>query len=340
MNKILALKLNWIAFFIVFILVFLMVVKVHAESPSTTSANQTNPSELAAKKYGITFPIPELGNCGSFNECRNFCEDAQNKDVCINFAKKKGFYKEHKTDEKNAILNAAKHELGCDSEDSCKQFCGEQQNWEKCGEFAKKHKLSGGQVEDSSKKDILEKAQNFLGCDSYQSCKNFCQQEANRKRCDEFAKLVGLKGGVEHKGPQPSPAYENASEKARFCREFPQKCQNATSSGVITPEQYCKEHPERCPKPYSPSPSASTTCQPPSGGCGAYNYWDSSRCSCRSYQDYCQSKQGCSWTGTTCQCSSTTSQPTTSGNTGTSSSVKGISTVRSFLQTLLDWLRQ
>ena len=50
--------------------------------------------EEVAKKYGIAFPIAELGNCSSVSQCRTFCEDPVNQSTCMEFAKKKGLYKE------------------------------------------------------------------------------------------------------------------------------------------------------------------------------------------------------------------------------------------------------
>ena len=41
-----------------------------------------------AKKYGISFPIKELGNCGSVAECKTFCDDSKNHQSCTEFAKK------------------------------------------------------------------------------------------------------------------------------------------------------------------------------------------------------------------------------------------------------------
>ena len=349
-------KFAWIAFFIAIFCSFIMASVSHAGEAS----------DSAAFKHGITFPIAQLGNCKSLGECKQFCDDPTNKDVCIAFAKTKGLYKEQGKAAKASIVNSAQQELGCTSENACKTFCAEKVNWQKCGEFAKKHNLGGTQTKNPQNPQILQIAKNLLGCDSYDTCRNFCQVEVNREKCSELARMVGLKerpatpSGI-NKGPQGMPSYQNADEKARFCKEFPEKCAStggsfATSSGQMSPDQYCKLYPDRCPKPLSPTtvdpaknrspyPQATattSTCQSPSGGCGAYHYFDSQSCSCKSYQDYCQSKPGCSWTGTSCQCQNTYSPVptiTTSGNIGTTSSVKGISAIRGFLDRILDSFR-
>lgn len=168
----------------------------------STSLVSAQTSEDAAKKYGVTFPIAELGSCGSKSECRSFCEDPINRGACIDYASAKGFYKVDEVKKlQESALGDAKSELGCDSKQSCAQFCAVEENWEKCGEFAKKRKLSGGFVSDPQKSETINKAQEFLGCASHESCKDFCLKEENQSKCSEFAKTVGLRGGQERKGP-------------------------------------------------------------------------------------------------------------------------------------------
>lgn len=321
MTKYITITKNGItAFLLIFILVFAFAGLTHAESNGNNNDNNEDNNkedenvQEPAQKYGITFPIAELGGCSSLAACRQYCEDSESLTACIDFAKKKRFYKQSKS--QSEIMTLAKAELGCDSADSCRTFCGEQENWVKCGEFAKKHQLSKPKkAEASPNPEILAKAKEILGCSTYEQCKTFCSQVENHQKCGDFAKVVGLKGGEEKKGPQGQPAYMNVSEKARFC----------------------KEHPDRCPKSSNPATSSSNICQKPTEGCGQYHYFDTTKCSCRSYEDYCQAK-GCNWTGTTCQCTTTLS-PTSPQSIGTHSSVKGISTVRGILQHILDWLK-
>ena len=44
--------------------------------------------EEIAKKYGITFPIAELGSCTNISSCKTFCNDPKNHQACGDFAKK------------------------------------------------------------------------------------------------------------------------------------------------------------------------------------------------------------------------------------------------------------
>ncbi len=196
-------KTAWIAFIIAFLFTFLFQTKIHAQ--------ESNSSEQAVAKYNVTFPIAELGSCNNLAECKTYCDDPLHQTECVDFAKKKGFYKEKTTAVKNAINNVAKAELGCDSQESCRQFCLEDENKQKCDEFAKKYNLGGGKLQDPGKKDILTKAQEILGCASVNECKGVCEKEENKDKCDEFAKTVGLKGGVEKKGPGGCTTKETCS---------------------------------------------------------------------------------------------------------------------------------
>src|SRR5262245_3524814 len=108
-----------IAFFAAMILAFVFSAAAHAQGDDL------------AKKYNITFPVAELGNCASLDECKTYCAVPANQTACTNFAKSHGFYKAPPT--QSEILAAAQSELGCSTQDECKAFCGLQENWIKCG---------------------------------------------------------------------------------------------------------------------------------------------------------------------------------------------------------------
>lgn len=204
-------------------------------------------SQSAVERYKITFPVAELGNCNSLDECKTFCSDVTNKDACIAFAKKKGFYSEQAAQAKQeSLMAAAKTELGCDSADSCKAFCGEQQNWVACGEFAKKHGLGGGpkKPEGTPNPAIVEAAKQFLGCDSLDSCKALCSLDANHQKCEEFSKMMrpqGPGGGPKTDATMSGkPDGCTSAECRAFCDKNPQQC-GQFRSGAAGSSVYSRE---------------------------------------------------------------------------------------------------
>ncbi|KKQ02049.1 MAG: hypothetical protein US11_C0001G0008 [Candidatus Roizmanbacteria bacterium GW2011_GWA2_36_23] len=226
-------------------------------------------TEETAKKYGITYPIAELGNCGDYSSCRTYCDDETHKEICIAFAKKKGFYKEDPLIQKKAvILAASKSELGCDSPESCKKKCEDESNFEKCTEFAKKYGLGGGQMLSDKNNNILSKAKELLDCDSPSSCKAICEREENRHKCSEFAKQTGLRGGEQMKGPGGCNSKETCqafcSDPNNFndCKKFGQKPDGKGDEGgqagsfkgpggcdsKESCEKYCRENVNECRK--------------------------------------------------------------------------------------------
>ncbi|MBI4226009.1 hypothetical protein HY612_02745 [Candidatus Roizmanbacteria bacterium] len=279
---------------------------------------QETPEELA-KKYNVTFPVAELGNCSNVAECRTYCGDPINQTACVNFAKAKGFYKEELSQRQQELLNTAKTELGCTDIVGCQALCHQQENFEKCNTFARKHGVSGGHVEDPAKQEIVKKAQEILGCDSAQSCKTLCGQEQNREKCDSFAKQVGLRGGESRQGPGGCTSEETCKtfcsdpNNYQVCQGFsqgsggkfkgPGGCDSEASC-----RDYCQKNPQECgyggPRPtgaYNPqemclrTPScrwANNTCE-----CGFYNALESGKKAeeyakfCREHPDQCQPGQ-------------------------------------------------
>ena len=231
--------------------------------------------EEAIDKYNISFPIAELGSCSGFASCRTFCEDPINRDVCVSYAKKKGFYKEEEINQKKSeIMNSAMNELGCNSENSCKSMCESESNFEKCTEFAKKHGLGGGQMLSPRNQDILSKAKSILGCDSPTSCKSLCENPDNRQKCSEFAKQAGLPGGEQRVGPggcnseDTCKAFCSNPANREECQKFgggpggegPGSPGGPPCNSEAECRSYCKDHPDEC-QGGGPGPPEEEYCQ-------------------------------------------------------------------------------
>ncbi|MBI5620774.1 hypothetical protein HY949_03280 [Candidatus Gottesmanbacteria bacterium] len=235
---------------------------------TTMSEDEKRMMESKAKKYSVTFPIADLGNCSGPQECRDFCEQPANQTACMDFAKKKGFDKEMQrppegmdTRKRDELLEKAKTELGCTSMESCKSTC--QQYPERCESFAKKHGVyeeppeGRGRYSAQKKQELMQKAQSELGCTSMESCKSTCEQYP--ERCMAFAKKHGFnkdeqgqRSDQEQSGPlRPSASKANQYQQGEPQGTSPNFGTQRFGKGSCDSEEscktYCREHPDECP---------------------------------------------------------------------------------------------
>ncbi len=229
----------------------------------------------------LTYPIAELGNCNSANECFLYCAKPLNQQKCLDYAKKHGLIRQETNPKLQKAIEAAKTELGCNSKETCRDFCNQEENHEKCRAFAEKYGLSQNKPEDkAAKTEILEAAKRELGCDSREACVSFCQDELNRAKCQSFAEKYGLGRTQKIKSeisaeataqakadvtPVNTPVNCASEEECRqYCSKYPDECPGfnknfpaATGSGeFLGPggckteaecKAYCIKHPKECP---------------------------------------------------------------------------------------------
>lgn len=216
---------------------------------TTMGEEEKRQMQQKAKQYNVTFPIADLGNCAGPQECRDFCEQVANQQVCMDFAKKKGFQKETARDE---LLQKAKTELGCTSMESCKVICDQDNT--RCGAFAKKHGVyqeppqSTGRYSAEEKQELMKKAQTEMGCTSMESCRSTCEKDP--QRCMDFAKKHGFDKNEPTK-PTPDTAPNYGTQ--RFGKG---NCDSEESC-----KKYCQEHASECPgfKGYTRAVEGSTS---------------------------------------------------------------------------------
>ena len=275
------------------------------------SAFSQSPSPSAGASQGsdIKYPIEDLGGCSDEASCIDYCNDPVNYNGCASFAKKNGFYKDDITlyaDDK--FWQDAKRELGCNSEESCAAFCSDSKNFEACNSFAKRNEIPGGYTAEPDNPQFLETAREVLGCDSAQSCSNFCDDEANKDKCSEFADKTGLLGGTEQEGPNGCQTPESCSaycaDPSNFgaCSAFGPGGGTFSGPGGCNSEEscrsFCDQNPTQCRSfepgtngVYAPMVCAEGQYHGPGGMCtaledtqraaacvGAFSFWDGSSC--------------------------------------------------------------
>ena len=294
-----------------------------------------------AKKYGITFPIAELGNCASISSCKTFCDNPDNYQKCTNFAQQHNLVSTDSTNTTSKtdaeILELAKVELGCSTIDECMAFCNKEENMEKCIDFAARHGLGDGNADQM--KQVISSLKQQFGCSSMTSCMDACNQPDNAQKCMEIFKLAGFDAGGSYSNEPPEVwCPKNSSEckwdgKQCVC-EGPQTCSKSPgcswngqfcncgggssvseSGEVWCPKagSGCKWDGSQCVCPGTTTQTSSPSYQqePPEVWCpkaGPYCKWDGTNCVCLDPQT-CQKNPGCSWTGTNCECTGPTPEP-------------------------------
>lgn len=95
--------------------------------------------------FDLEFPVPELGNCGSMDECKVYCDDPSNARVCTDWAITKGFIQPPPEPgpgndfeaRKRQILNENLGPGGCNSPEACDIYCDQPEHGNECFEFGK-----------------------------------------------------------------------------------------------------------------------------------------------------------------------------------------------------------
>lgn len=255
-----------------------------------------NPEDEFVQKYDITFPIVELGNCNNIQTCKVYCDQPENHESCIAFAKSKGLYQETVGEKQVTALSPAKNELGCNAVDSCKSFCQQKVNQERCQAFAQKHGLATPPT--SKDEELLSKAKQNLSCDSLESCKTLCDKQENYTKCAALLQdQVTQDDRDMFEKYKPLIKQHLGCDSLVTCMAFcinPLNTKKCEDFGKVIEEQ------QGGTSSYDSSGPPEVWCPKVSPECS----WDGTNCVCQGPQTCIQSNNnaGCTWDGTQCNC--------------------------------------
>ena len=184
------------------------------------SGDEAERAEKFARQ-GRQFSGP--GGCTSPEQCKDFCEQPQNHEACIDFAVSQGFMTQEEANrikefrregerfrdeterererfeqefevdpefDKDRALEIVESQGGpggCSSMEECEVFCENPQNQEVCFEFAEKHNLFKNRGHAEKIKKILKEG-GPGGCRGERECRQFCENPDNFETCLNFAK--------------------------------------------------------------------------------------------------------------------------------------------------------
>ncbi len=171
---------------------------VKAEETSTATSSLAQISEI--KESGITFPIPELGNCESKDACKAYCDDTAHMAACIAFAESHGLMNKDEASRAKKFgeqLQNGEGPGGCASPKECRTFCSQVQNIEICTAFAKEHGIKDENTNRGEKLSAFLKSGGKMpgDCNSEETCKAYCSDFSHSEECFAFAKKTGIADG-------------------------------------------------------------------------------------------------------------------------------------------------
>lgn len=172
--------------------------------------------QAAANPFNIKFPVAELGNCGSMEECRAYCDEPSNLDACLEFGEKQGLIKKEEAQQarkfRETLGEGNGPVAGCRNEEACRRTCSLPENqevcfkWAKENGFVKEERSSMGVKPQPVKEPEINKERAIRAietdggpgqCGSFEACGKFCSDSVNQQTCFEYAKKHQLMGEKE-----------------------------------------------------------------------------------------------------------------------------------------------
>jgi len=154
-----------------------------AEAQNVSASASSNTSS-------ISFPIAELGDCGSIAECKTYCDDLTHVDACLDYALKNDLMPKKQVE---VIKNKTKIEGpgGCADRKQCEAYCEKEENFDECVAFAEKNKMISPEESKLAKK-LGPNVVGPGGCKGKDECKAYCDNPDKQEECLAFAEKNGL----------------------------------------------------------------------------------------------------------------------------------------------------
>ena len=155
---------------------------------------------VTAQESNISFPVPELGNCTSKEECKAYCDDPAHHTECIEFAERNGLMDRGQAERARKATQVDLGPGGCRGFKACDDYCSDMNNIEECVTFAQEHDLMDDHnIEEARKMARAVKSGAKLpgDCRNRHECEAYCEDLSNMNECIEFAEAAGFMSDAE-----------------------------------------------------------------------------------------------------------------------------------------------
>jgi len=200
------------------------------------------PFVVAAVSQSISYPIPELGNCGSEEECKTYCDNVENLEKCIEFAEENDLMSKEELEQAKKVLPyllSGETPGGCKGKEECDAYCRKEENLEECIEFALK---IGDISEEEAEMARKVGGKGPGGCRGPVECDAYCNKDENMMECVEFAYQHGMIDEEEYeiikktggKGPGGCKGEEECED---YCKEHEEECMKFAEEYGLMPKE-------------------------------------------------------------------------------------------------------
>ncbi|MDP1706451.1 MAG: hypothetical protein Q8L36_01385 [bacterium] len=205
-------------------------------------------SAASAQEANIIFPISELGNCGSKEECKTYCDDSANVEACLNFAEKNNLMSKKEIDRGRQFAKSGGTGPGGCRGQECEKYCDDISKIEECVAFAEKNNLvpANELAEMKKVRDAVKNGVKPPACRNKEECDSYCSLAEHMEECITFAQAAGmmpkeegekvlnaLRQGIKPpacRGPEECDQYCSSEEHLEECLKF------SEAAGFMKPE--------------------------------------------------------------------------------------------------------
>lgn len=201
----------------------------------------------------VQYPIAELGGCESEADCKNYCNDPDHTEACLDFAVKSGLMSQQEVHVARKFLkNEIKGPGGCTSKEACENYCNDISKADECISFVEENDLlpeselrEFKQVQAAIKRGVKPPP-----CKNKELCEAYCEDPSHMEECINFGVEAGFLEGKERedaekmlqaikRGATPPPC-RGRTQCQKYCSqpENMELCINfATEAGFMSEEE-------------------------------------------------------------------------------------------------------
>ncbi|MBU4348248.1 hypothetical protein KJ671_01945 [Patescibacteria group bacterium] len=145
--------------------------------------------------FDIQFPIEELGNCTSMENCKIYCDKSQNSDACFAYAEKNNLMPKEEIEMAKKFKDVGMiGPGGCKGQTECDKYCDNSNNIEECMAFAIENGMMDTKKQEESKKILaaIKRGVKMPACNGQKECDAYCSSSEHMEECMNFSIEAGI----------------------------------------------------------------------------------------------------------------------------------------------------